>query len=281
MILKDILKLFFLHKIVEIPVLSPTGQGLLGIVKKDRIVEMNNSNANFSLTFEENLDKLIQKTDEVDVSSLFTSLQGTDQIPVLSTLGEVTKFDTKPNIIYMLRKKDEAPPHHNTSPSLSETRPDDDRQELLILENILVPILVTNTNKVIQFANQFFLCKFGMEKSFILNQKIDTVLTKMKIENGLEGTFSYAHTKWFYQVNYMVDLIYVVFTEIREVTQNSASLDADKLLKGKVGFKDLVESYENGLIKKVWQKTKNNIKQTSQHLGIDEKTLSYRLTKIR
>jgi hypothetical protein len=282
MVLKDIMKLFFQHGVTEIPVMSPSGQNILGLVRKEKMVEMNTSNAAFNLTFEESLPSLIQPADQVDTSTIFSSLPTSGQIPILYPSGELAKYDTKPNIIYMLRKKDPdtSQVQENPPAPATVTRPKGE-EDLSILERVMAPILVTNPNRVIQYANQCFLIKFDMEKDFLKNQKVDNIFFKLKIENGLEGTFSYGNSKWFYQVNFDIDRIFIVFSQIREVTQNSAIVDADKLIKGKASYKELVENYENGLIRKVWQKTKGNMKQASQYLGMDEKSLSYRLNQLK
>ena len=283
MILKEILKLFFRYNVVEIPVMEQSGSDLLGIIRKERIVELNNSHSDLNQTFESSIDQIIQRTDDIDPATIFNA-GCMDQIPILDRSGQITKFDSKPNIIFMLHRKPAviapAPDFMKQSTlraGIQETNPDD----MSMLENILVPILVTNTSKVILFANQFFFHRFDMQKDFVIRQKLDATLVKLKIENSMEGTFTYAHTKWNYKVNYVVDRIFIVFTEVKESVQNSAFLDAEKLLKGKAGMKDLIETYENGLIKKVLQRTKGNTKQAAQFLGLDEKSLGYRMGKIR
>lgn len=282
MVLKDVMKLFFQHGVTEIPVVSPTGQNILGLVRKEKMVEMNTTNAGFNLTFEESLSTLIQPVDQVDTSNIFSSLPSTGQIPLLYPSGEVAKFETKPNIIFMLRKKEpEIRQVQAPQPAPLPLPLENAGTDLTILEKIMAPIIVTNSNRVIQYANQSFLLKFDMEKDFLQGQKVDNVLFKLKIENGLEGTFSYLNFKWFYQVSFGVDQIFIVFSQIREVMQNSSTADAEKLLKGKAAYKDLVENYENGLIRKVWQKTKGNMKQATQYLGMDEKSLSYRLNQLK
>ena len=141
--------------------------------------------------------------------------------------------------------------------------------------------MITNPARSIIFANSFFLNSFNVEKEFILHQRMDLFLPKVKLENNLAGSFTYQHRKWHYRANYQADRIFIAFTEVHIQKQDGYQGDLEKMIREKADLRSMTEAYENWLIRKIHQRSKQNLRLTAQMLKIPEETLKYRLHKMK
>lgn len=302
--IKDILSLFFKYSVKGFPVIDDKDEEILGVMTKDKLVELTSHGSNLDLGLGENRSRVILKLDAGMVRAMFGSLESTSAIPILNSSGEIRRVMTRSDLMAVLERKFEPPrPAVTAMPAPAMTVPAmtvpamtaagateaeaivrsvlSPTERFAILDSLKVPVLLTNTGLVVQFANEQFLETFNFEKDFILRQKVAHFFKGVKLDSALGGTFSYLHKKWQYRISIGVDLNAVVFLEVKETqAPNPVQKDAEKILKGKLNLKSASEAYENSVIRKVHQKLRDPAA-TARRLGVSEESLKYRLQKMK
>jgi hypothetical protein len=297
MVVKDLLSLLFKYPVKGLVVAGGKDADYTGIIRKDKIIELSSSNSYLGLELEENLGKLMSDFTAEGINSTFDI---TDprlvSIPVIDGHGNFVRLESPAVFLQWISQKEEdkrvrealnaekekkktaaAAAAATTAVAAKVTG----ENGYAVLNQLLVPVLVTTPARLIIFANSFFLNSFNVEKDFILHQKMNVFLPKVKLENNLTGSFTYQHKKWQFRANLQPDRIYYIFTEIHIQKQEGYPGDLDKMIRDKADLRSTAEAYENWIIRKVHQRTKQNIRQTAQVLKIPEETLKYRLHKMK
>jgi hypothetical protein len=290
MLLKDILGLFFKYPLKGFPVIDDKDESVLGVMTKDKLVELSSSGSNLDLGIKENHAGVIQKLDAETARALFGNLQLHSVIPVLNVRGEIRKVLTFPDLMAGFEKRTEVPaapePAAATAGSAAAASAGEasfagQADPFAVLDTLKVPVMLTNAKFVVKFANTQFLETFNFEKDFILHQRVALFFKGVRLDAGLGGTFSYQHKKWQYRISFGDDLVSVVFLEVKESpAPNPVQKDADRVLKGKATLKAVGEAWENAVIRKVQQKVKNH-QAAARKLGMTEEALKYRLQKMK
>ena len=287
--IKDILGLFFKYPVKGFPVIDDRDEALLGVMAKDKLVELSSNGSNLDLSLAENRSRVVQKLDADLVRLMFGGLESHTAIPVLNYAGEIRKVMTRSDLLSVLEVKERpvpSAPVPAASAATAEEKPSQDTavsaDPFAVLDLLKVPVLLTGKDWVVRFANGIFLETFNFEKDFILNQKVGRFFKDVKLDSRPQsGNISYQHKKWHYRISYADDLVSIVFLEVKESPAPSPVVqDAEKILKGKMNLKASVEIYENALIKKVHQKLKETAA-SARRLGISEEALKYRLQKMK
>ena len=99
MLLKEILGLFFKYPLKGFPVIDEKDEEILGVMTKDKLVELSSSGSNPDLSLTENNSRVIQKADAGTIRSMFGNLEAHAAIPILNLRGEIRKVLTRPDLM--------------------------------------------------------------------------------------------------------------------------------------------------------------------------------------
>lgn len=269
MTVKEVLNLFFMHPIKGVPVADSNDENLLGILTKEKLIEIASNRSELDLDISKEAKFFLVSVETKNIENYFEKIDEHYAIPVINTKGEIIKSITKEEL---LNKKESVI-------TKTETVYKEERN-YEILNEIPAAILVFNTNQIILFANRFFLQNFSMEKEFVIGQHITSFFPKLRLK-GLSGVFSYAHKQWNYNLQYGLKESIICFQEVYVKTVSQDDNVVDKILSGKTNLKSQLEQIESKIIKKVYQRLKGNIKSSAQLLGLTEENLRFKLQKIK